>query len=193
MSLLPEKLPLHRSSAILLGLVAFLSFSYFYEGGGWNQNSRFDLLRAIVERHTLQIDAYHENTQDKAHFNGHYYSDKAPGLVFLAVPFAVAARSALRVVGMDPESPRGLVALSYLVSAGAVALPTALAASVSVFSGVAIRSGIWRSGICGARDVPGYSDVGLCELVLGARAGGSLPDFRVCRSAEAEEQYECAR
>src|SRR5256885_16755078 len=84
-----EKSPSHHKSAVLLGLVTFLSFTYFYEGGGWNQNSRYDLLRAIVERHTLQIDGYHENTQDKAHFNGHYYSDKAPGLVFLAVPFAL--------------------------------------------------------------------------------------------------------
>src|ERR1700692_4673264 len=110
----------HRKAAILLGFVIFFSFSYFYEGGGWNQNSRFDLLRAIVERHTLQIDAYHQNTQDTAHFEGHYYSDKAPGLVFLAVPFALIARPALRIVGIDPESPRGEIALSYLVSAGAV-------------------------------------------------------------------------
>ena len=99
----PEKNPSHRKTAILLGIVFFFSFSYFYEGGGWNQNSRFDLLRAIVERHTLRIDAYHENTQDKAHFKGHYYSDKAPGLVFLAVPFALVARPALRIVGVDPE------------------------------------------------------------------------------------------
>jgi len=141
MSLLPEKSPSHRNAAILLGLVAFLSFSYFYEGGGWNQNSRFDLLRAIIERHTLQIDAYHENTQDKAHFNGHYYSDKAPGLVFLAVPFALAARPALRIFGINPELPRGLVALSYVVSVGAVALPTALAAVCLFFLGLRFGAG----------------------------------------------------
>ena len=88
--------PSSWKAALLLGGVALFSFLYFYEGGGWNQNSRFDLLRAIVEGHTLQIDAYHENTQDKAHYNGHYYSDKAPGLVFLAVPFAMAARPVIR-------------------------------------------------------------------------------------------------
>ncbi len=142
MSPVPENsLPSHRTAAILLGTVTFLSFIYFYEGGGWNQNSRFDLLRAIVERHTLQIDAYHENTQDKAHFNGHYYSDKAPGLVFLAVPFALVARPTLRIVGVDPESPRGLVAQSYLVSAGAVALPTALAAVCLFFLGLRFGAG----------------------------------------------------
>ena len=139
MSSLPESSSSHRKAAILLGLVAFLSFSYFYEGGGWNQNSRFDLLRAIVERHTLKIDAYHQNTQDKAHFNGHYYSDKAPGLVFLAVPFALAARPVLRIAGVDPESPEGEVALSYVVSVGAVALPTALAAVCLFF--LALRFG----------------------------------------------------
>ncbi len=141
MSSLPEKSASNWKAAFLLGLVTFLSFIYFYEGGGWNQNSRFDLLRAIVERHTLQIDAYHENTQDKAHFNGHYYSDKAPGLVFLAGPFAVAARPALRVAGIDPESPRGLVDLSYVVTVFAVALPTALAAVCLFFLGLRFGGG----------------------------------------------------
>jgi hypothetical protein len=136
MSPLPENSSANRKIAFLLGVLTFFSFVYFCEGGGWNQNSRFDLLRAIVERHTLQIDAYHENTQDKAHFNGHYYSDKAPGLVFLAVPFAMATRPALRLAAVDPESPRGLIALSYTVSAGAVALPTALAAVCLFFIGL---------------------------------------------------------
>jgi len=124
-----------RKAALLVGLISFISFAYFYEGGGWNQNSRFDLLRAIVERHTLQIDAYHENTGDKAHFQGHYYSDKAPGLVFLAVPFAVAARPVLRASGVDPESPRGEEAISYVATVAAVALPTALASVCLFFLG----------------------------------------------------------
>ena len=117
-----------RKLAWLLGAASFASFLFFYEGGGWNQNSRFDLVRAIVERHTLQIDAYHENTEDKAHFNGHYYSDKAPGLVFLALPFAAVGRAGMRAVGVDPNSAQGEYALSYIVTASAVGLPTALAA-----------------------------------------------------------------
>ena len=142
MSPLSQKSSSYWRAALLLGLVTFASSLYFYEGGGWNQNSRFDLLRAIVERHTLQIDAYHENTQDKAHFHGHYYSDKAPGLVFLAVPMALAARPVLRVAGVDPESARGELALSYFVSAGAVALPTALAAVCLFFLSLRFGSSI---------------------------------------------------
>src|SRR6266568_4109709 len=146
MSPVPDKSSSHRKAAILLGCVTFFSFIYFYEGGGWNQNSRFDLLRAIVERHTLEIDAYHENTEDKAHFRGHYYSDKAPGLVFLAVPFAMTARPVLRIVGLDPESPRGEVALSYVVSACAVALPTALAGVCLFFLGLRFGGGSSGAG-----------------------------------------------
>ena len=134
----------HRKLACLLGVASFFSFLYFYEGGGWNQNSRFDLLRAILERHSLQIDAYHENTEDKAHFNGHYYSDKAPGLVFLAVPFAAVARAGMRIVSMDPDSVRGEYVLSYIVTACAVALPTALAA-VGLFF-LSLRFASYASG-----------------------------------------------
>jgi hypothetical protein len=135
------------TAACLLGLVSFFSFIYFYEGGGWNQNSRFDLLRAIIEQHTLTIDAYHENTQDKAHFNGHYYSDKAPGLVFLAVPVALAVRPVLRMAGVEPESARGEYALSYLVSAGTVALPTALAGVCVFFLGLRFGADVRAAAI----------------------------------------------
>jgi hypothetical protein len=135
----PGKFSLQWKTAALLGALSFSSFIYFYEGGGWNQNSRFDLLRAIIERHTLTIDAYHQNTQDKAHFQGHYYSEKAPGLVFLAVPFALASRPVMRVAGIDPESPRGEFALSFVATACAVALPAALAGVCLFF--LALRFG----------------------------------------------------
>ena len=147
--------PAHWKIATLLGAASFLSFICFYEGGGWNQNSRFDLLRATVEQHTLQIDAYHENTQDKAHFKGHYYSDKAPGLVFLAVPVAFAARSTMRLVGMYPESPPGEFALSYIATAIAVAFPTALAAVCLFF--LSLRFG---TGLTGASFVAAMMSIG---------------------------------
>lgn len=99
-------------------------YVYFYQAGGWNQNSRFDLVRAIVERHTLTIDAYHENTGDKALVRGHYYSDKAPGVSLLALPvhlLAHALRPDLR------ETDRFQAASSYACTVWAVGLPSALA------------------------------------------------------------------
>jgi hypothetical protein len=65
--------------AALFALV-FVGYAYFYQAGGWNQNSRFDLTRAIVERGTLIIDRYEKNTGDESRRDGHYYTDKAPGV-----------------------------------------------------------------------------------------------------------------
>ena len=93
--------------ALLISAVLFVSYAFFYGGGGWNQNSRFDLMRAIIEQGTLRIDAYHQNTGDKAFFQGHYYSDKAPGLALLGVPIVAAVRPLLRAARVDPASPRG--------------------------------------------------------------------------------------
>jgi len=115
-----------RSMALLIAAGIFVSYAYFYSGGGWNQNTRLDLVRAIVERHTLSIDAYHENTGDKAYKDGHYYSDKAPGQPLLAVPAAAATRFMLQMAGKDPSSARELVLTSYVCNLFSVALPTAM-------------------------------------------------------------------
>src|SRR5919106_6313257 len=82
---IPPEIPLF---ALVFGV-----YAYFYQAGGWNQNSRFDLTRAIVERGTVSIDGLEENTGDKARRDGHWYTDKAPGLSWLAVPaYAVTHR-----------------------------------------------------------------------------------------------------
>jgi len=62
-------------------------YAYFFpRWADWNQNSRLDLVMAIVDKGTLSIDDYYENTGDYAIFEGHYYSTKAPGSAFLGVP-----------------------------------------------------------------------------------------------------------
>ena len=45
-----------RTRAALFTLL-FVSFAYFYQAGGWNQNSRFALVRAITNEHTLNMQA----------------------------------------------------------------------------------------------------------------------------------------
>ncbi len=77
-----------------------LGASWFAQGGAMNQNSRYDLTRAVVEQHTFRIDAYAGNTLfDRAERDGHTYSDKAPGLSLAAAPvYAIT-----RLVG--PASP----------------------------------------------------------------------------------------
>jgi len=53
-----------------------------------NVNTRLDLTAALVNHKNTIIDEYHSNTIDKAFYNNHFYSDKAPGLSLTAVPVA---------------------------------------------------------------------------------------------------------
>src|SRR5258708_27998672 len=102
-----------RERAMLFVLL-FVSFAYFYQAGGWNQNSRFDLVRAITNEGTLNIDPFKNSTGDKAFHDGHYYSDKAPGLALTAVPLVAVARPIYRAFRGDPDTYDGLPFLSYL-------------------------------------------------------------------------------
>ncbi|MBM3770651.1 MAG: hypothetical protein FJW27_05050 [Acidimicrobiia bacterium] len=113
-----------------LFLLLFLSYAYFYQAGGWNQNSRFALVRAITNDWSLRIDAYQGNTGDKAFFEGHYYSDKAPGLALMALLVVEPARLVYQAVGGDPETFSGLALLSWLATVFTVGLFTAWAGVV---------------------------------------------------------------
>jgi hypothetical protein len=105
--------------ALVLGV-----YAYFYQAGGWNQNARFDLVRAIVEQGTLRIDAYEGNTGDKAERDGHFYSDKAPGVSLMAVPVYAVVHA---LAGQLRETDRFQAWASYLCTLWAVSLPSAVA------------------------------------------------------------------
>src|SRR3989442_1294123 len=47
-----------RMTEIVLFLTLFVAYGYFNQGGGWNQNGRFDQVRAIVESGHLFINGY---------------------------------------------------------------------------------------------------------------------------------------
>ena len=80
-----------RRAAWLVFAILFCAYAYFFQGGGWNPNSRLDLTRALAERQTIRIDAYRGNTADWARRDGHFYTNKAPGLSFASAPFFLAA------------------------------------------------------------------------------------------------------
>ncbi len=70
-----------------IGLTLFVAYAWFCQGGGWNQNSRYDQVRAIVERGRLSIDeTMAGNTGDLATVGGRIYPNKPPGTTLLAVP-----------------------------------------------------------------------------------------------------------
>jgi hypothetical protein len=74
-----------RACAAIVFVTLFVSYAWFFQGGGFNPNSRLALTRALAESGTLTIDAY-PHTGDWAEFDGHRYSNKAPAFSFLAAP-----------------------------------------------------------------------------------------------------------
>jgi len=95
-ALLPRALRLlqgARTRGLLLFLALLACYTYFLpRWADWNQNSRFDLVLALVEEGTARIDRHVANTGDYAYYGGHYYSDKAPGLALLGVPVYASLR-----------------------------------------------------------------------------------------------------
>ncbi|MEZ4640043.1 MAG: hypothetical protein R2856_34645 [Caldilineaceae bacterium] len=57
-----------------------------------NQNSRLNMVVAVVDDGSLRIDEYVSNTVDYAKVGDHYYSDKAPGEPSWAFPCTRAWR-----------------------------------------------------------------------------------------------------
>jgi len=71
----------------LLFFLLLTSASYFHHPVEYdNSKSRYFLISSVVDFGTIHIDAYHHWTLDKSYFNGHYYSNKAPGAQLLGIP-----------------------------------------------------------------------------------------------------------
>jgi hypothetical protein len=101
------KTNLERISEIALFLILLISYSYtFPRWADPNQNSRLDMVVAVVEDGTFQIDPYVENTVDYAKVGEHYYSDKAPGAAFLGIPVYATLRPAFDLPSMEKLTDR---------------------------------------------------------------------------------------
>ncbi|MEM5829871.1 MAG: hypothetical protein QW040_01560 [Candidatus Aenigmatarchaeota archaeon] len=67
----------------------FIFYSLFINWYGWNEQSHFVLVKAIGEENRFEIDSFYNTTGDRAVFNGHYYSDKDPGLAIISQPIYI--------------------------------------------------------------------------------------------------------
>jgi hypothetical protein len=69
-----------------LFLLPFISYAYFYQAADQSTAARFDLMRSMLERHSLAIDDFAGyNTADIITFGGHIFSVKAPGTSIVAL------------------------------------------------------------------------------------------------------------
>lgn len=93
-----------RSSTgwLVLALVVFaLSAGWLVQKAGCNQTSHYALVRALASG-TTQIDAWQDTTCDKSYTDGHFYSNKAPGLALFTLPYYMAVDG----LGLTTDSTR---------------------------------------------------------------------------------------
>jgi hypothetical protein len=127
--------------AVLVFVSLFVPFLYFNHSDGWNQGARLAELHAIVLKGTVRLDAYHEITGDKALIDGHYYSEKAPAIVLMALPAFSLTVVAQKLAGIDPDSPQGWRVSQWVATAGSVGLLAALGGA-AFFALLAPRLGV---------------------------------------------------
>ena len=114
----------HRTDIILFVLF-FVSYAYFYQGGGWNQNARFAQTRSIVETGTLNIDRFIDSTGDWSKYNGHYYPNKPPGISFLSVPFYFIINPFVKIISYNKPEWIRLQLMQYILTVIVSGLPAA--------------------------------------------------------------------
>ena len=115
---------------IPVALLVLLPQLWIFQGGGWNQNSRFALARALVTRGSLRIDGDAAVTGDLALRGGHVYSDKVPGVAFGAAAALLVAGPVAAALGLEPDQAWWWRAVPYAVTVLSVSIPVALTAGV---------------------------------------------------------------
>ncbi|MCU0493942.1 MAG: hypothetical protein MUD01_20320 [Chloroflexaceae bacterium] len=116
----------NRRVGLILGLLLLACYSYFFQFTGWNQTSRMALIMSAVNHGTFNINAYEEQTGDKALFEGNYYSDKAFGTSLFGAPVYAGLRQMQNFAASQADDTMRYP--MYVVSVAVVALPSALLA-----------------------------------------------------------------
>jgi hypothetical protein len=105
-----------RLGSIVWVLCIVILHAWFFQGGGWNQNARFDTVRAIVEQGSFEISDFAHNTGDVVEHAGRLYANKPPGHALLGAPFYLVLYQLERAVGWSPDDPVVVNANAYLLT-----------------------------------------------------------------------------
>ena len=119
--------------------------------------TRLALSRSIAERGSVDIDPYHRLTTDRAFYNGHWYSDKAPGLSLIALPTVEALRGIDAVTGRSHLPVWKLVGHIWLIRV--------------LTSGIGLLAAAFLLGRAAESLRPGYAAPVVITFALGTIAG----------------------
>jgi hypothetical protein len=122
-------------------------YAYFFQGGGWNQNSHFDAVRSLVERHTLEITPIAMNTGDIAMHEGKVFANKGPGLAIMTAPVYWCLYQLERSLSLAVDSIATSNLNAHIVTFFASGLPGVLLVLVLYLhfrrAGATLGEGLW--------------------------------------------------
>jgi hypothetical protein len=168
--------------------------------------TRISLSRSLAERGSVDIDPYHRLTTDRAFYDGHWYSDKAPGLSLLALPTVEALRGIDALRGDDNPLPIwkrvghiwlirvltsgiGLLAAAWLLGRAAEALRPGYAAPVVITFALGTIAG--PLGVSAFEHV-GAAALGFAAFVVASRRSSLLPLAGALAGAAVLFEYQAA-
>ncbi len=105
-----------RRKLALVAILHAVSFIYFIQGGGANQNSNIGEVRQIVERGHFALDQFSAYTVDVVQHDGRTYSNKTPSATFLAAPPYWLFHGVAVALGADVRSDRYQHVASQVIS-----------------------------------------------------------------------------
>jgi hypothetical protein len=158
---------------LVLALIALTAFGLVQKTITQDE-TRLALSQSIIERGSLNIDPWAE-TSDRSFYRGHWYTDKAPGFSFAAIPAVAAVRAFDVVVGNESGRAWGSRGRSYvlrLLVNGPLLLGFALVVG-RLSEGLAAGTGPVAAVVAGLGTLAGplatvsFSHVGAALLCLG--------------------------
>ena len=118
-----------RRVGLAIFVLCLTAYGYFvWRGPIHNADSRLALTYSLVETGNLSIDRYSASTADRAYRNGHFYTDKAPGVSFMLAPIYAVLRLLPLPDAGEPEIGERFVT-RYLLTFFGIGVPAALFAS----------------------------------------------------------------
>lgn len=120
----------HVRDMLLVFVVLAFGYTYFHQDPSWNGNTRLGLTFALVREGRVTIDSYYARsgtkTGDTSFFNGHYYSDKAPGSSILGALMYLPFNAVERLGGFELS----VGFLKHWLTVLTIGLPSALAGTL---------------------------------------------------------------
>src|SRR5438876_1059931 len=112
-----------RFAPWVLAVSTLLSYIYFFQGFGWNQNSHFATMRCIVEHGSPEITPFAGFTGDVSYAGNRIFSNKPPGLALIGTPCWFVIYHVERQLGVDVNEPRIVGYSQHILSIVLCALP----------------------------------------------------------------------